>query len=380
MRVLILCYEYPPLGGGGAKVVAGLARQLVIDGHEVDILTSGWQELPHQEVVNGAQVFRIGTLRTRADRCNPVELGSYLIVARWFLRRLMKSRTYDVCNCHFIFPDGVLTPMLKACWSLPVVLTAHGSDVPGYNPDRFRLLHWLLSPLWRRVVKQADGIICPSPTLERLIRSQVSGVRTRIIPNGFDPTRFDPTREHEKRIVVVSRLFKRKGIHYLIDAFAGLETEFELHIVGDGPYRQALEELAQKNNNRVQFWGWLDNSDVQLKRLYETASIFVLPSEAENFPVCLLEAMASGLAIITTRGTGCQDVVGDTAVLVDHGDVVGLRAALQRLINYGTLRRRLGREARRRMEQNFAWSHVSQRYLDAFVSVSPADRQIKRTS
>lgn len=374
MRILILCYEFPPLGGGGGKVVAGLARQLVIDGHEVDILTSAWDNLPRQEVIDGISVFRVKTLRTRADRSNPLELAWYLVAALPSLHRLLKHRRYDVCNCHFIFPDGLLTPMLKIWWSLPVVLTAHGSDVPNYNPERFRLLHWLLSPLWRRVVKQAGMISCPSPTLERLILSQISDIRTRVIPNGFDPDRFDPTLERKNRIVVVSRLFKRKGIQHVIEAFTSLKTQYELHIVGDGPYRPELEVMARQSVNRVRFWGWLDNADPQLKRLYEVAAIFVLPSQAENFPVSLLEAMASGLAIITTRGTGCQDVVGDAALLVDHGDVTALQIALQRLVKDQALQRRLGRKARIRIEHNFAWPLVSQQYADAFANAAAAAR------
>jgi glycosyltransferase involved in cell wall biosynthesis len=313
LKILILCYEFPPLGGGGARVVDGLARQLVASGHEVDILTSGRKGLQRQEIVGGATVHRVRTLRVRADRSNPLELLFYCIAAVPTLRRLLANRQYDVCNCHFIFPDGLLSLILGIARRLPVLITAHGSDVPGYNPHRFRFLHLILLPLWKHVVRRAGAIICPSPTLRQLVLERCPQARTLVIPNGFDPARFDPSGRRENRILVVCRLFRRKGIQHLIEAFATLETEYELHIVGDGPDRSMLEKLARETTNTIRFWGWLDNSDPQLTRLCETSAIFALPSEAENFPVCLLEAMASGLAIITTQNTGRADVVGETA-------------------------------------------------------------------
>ncbi|SLN61836.1 glycosyltransferase family 4 protein [Oceanibacterium hippocampi] len=371
MRVLILCYEFPPLGGGGAKVVAGLSRQLVLDGHEVDILTSGWKDLPPKETIAGAIVHRVRTIRGRADRTSPLELAAYAISVIPTLRRLLRERSYDVCNCHFIFPDGVLIPLMKRWSDIPIVLTAHGSDVPGYNPERFRLLHAVLAPLWNWVVDRADLIVCPSPTLRRLIVSRRPKARTVIIPNGFDPARFKPSSERVPRILAVSRLFRRKGIQDLIEAFAGLDTPYELDIVGDGPNRQALEKQARASKAPIRFRGWLDNDSPDLKALFETSSVFALPSTAENFPVSLLEAMASGTAIVTTKGTGCADVTGDTALLVEPGDVDGLRAALVRLTTDKALRARLGEAGRLRLQQNFTWSHVAVQYVDAFRRASP---------
>lgn len=370
MRVLIICYEFPPLGGGGARVVAGFARQLVNDGHEVDILTSGWKNLPARTMVDGATLHRIWTLRTRADRSSVLELSVYIAAMLPALRQLLKTRPYDVCNCHFVYPDGLLTPALKFWSNIPVVITAHGSDVPGYNPERFRLLHRLLVPLWRRIVNTADLIVCPSPTLHDLVRAQNPSTPTVVIPNGFNPGRFKPQPVRAQRILVVTRLFARKGIQHLIRAFAGLNSEYELLIVGDGPRRAELEALARDLDPRIQFTGWLDNDSTELKSLYESAAIFILPSEAENFPVSLLEAMAGGAAIITTRGTGCQDVVGDTALLVEAGDVAGLRNALQRLTTDEALRTQLAQAGRKRMESEFAWPRISQCYMDAFTDLA----------
>jgi glycosyltransferase involved in cell wall biosynthesis len=104
--------------------------------------------------------------------------------------------------------------------------------------------------------------------------------------------------------------------------------------------------------------------------LFETSSIFVLPSYAENFPLVLLEAMAAGAAIVTTDQTGCREVVGDAALLVRAGDEQAIRAAFERLGSDADLRERLGREARNRIDKLFSWPAVAGQYVDVFESLS----------
>ena len=163
MRILTLSYEYPPLGGGGARVVDGLARQFAKLGHEVDIVTMGFRGLSDSERLDGFNIYRLASGRKRADICHTHEMIPYLLSALPRLRRLIAAKKYDINHTHFIFPDGVLAWLLCHFTGLPYVITAHGSDVPGFNQDRFQLQHALLSPLWRRVVKNAECVIFPSP-------------------------------------------------------------------------------------------------------------------------------------------------------------------------------------------------------------------------
>ena len=69
---------------------------------------------------------------------------------------------YDLCNAHFIFPTGPISYALRRLRELPYVLTARGSDVPGHNPNRFRLDHQLLRPVWRGLVRDADAVVAVS--------------------------------------------------------------------------------------------------------------------------------------------------------------------------------------------------------------------------
>jgi glycosyltransferase involved in cell wall biosynthesis len=131
----------------------------------------------------------------------------------------------------------------------------------------------------------------------------------------------------------------------------------------------ALKDLAEQLKLSVTFHGWLDNNSDELKSLFETSAIFALPSHAENFPLVLLEAMAAGMAIVTTDQTGCREVVGDAALLVPPGDHRAIRGALQRLAGDTGLRAQLGRKARARIEGLFSWPSVAQQYMSLFENL-----------
>jgi glycosyltransferase involved in cell wall biosynthesis len=194
--------------------------------------------------------------------------------------------------------------------------------------------------------------------------------QTTAIPNGFDPAKFTASKPRRKSILVVTRMLERKGVQDVLRALAGTDLGYEVNVVGTGPYLKTLTHMADKLGVDVNFRGWLDNDSDDLKDLFETSSIFVLPSYAENFPLVLLEAMAAGAAIVTTDQTGCREVVGDAALLVRAGDEQAIRAAFERLGSDADLRERLGREARNRIDKLFSWPAVAGQYVDVFESLS----------
>ncbi len=369
MRILTVSYEFPPLGGGGARVVYGVARELTRRGHEVDVVTMGYPGLPAEEVVDGVRVRRVGQPRKRPDVCHTREMIRHHLKAIPELLDRIRQGRYDVNHTHFIFPDGVASAVARWRTGLPFVVTAHGSDVPGYNPDRFQFQHRLLSPVWRRVTASADAIVCPSRHLETLVRRQRAGASTLVVPNGIDTDRFTPRQQPGgRRVLVVTRMFPRKGVQYLLRALEAFDLRARVDIVGDGPYLDELRELASRLRVDVRFRGWLDNDSPELRRLFERANIFVFTSHSENFPINLLEAMVAGCAIVTSDTSGCAEVVGDAAVLVTPGDVVQLGRALERLLEDPEECRKLGAVARDRVVSRFSWPAVGARYEEVLAA------------
>lgn len=357
----MLNYEYPPLGGGASPVTRSLAEELVKLGHGVDVVTMGFKGLKQKEEVNGVTIYRVPSIRKEQGVCQTHEMLSYCISASRLLPELLKENKYDINHTHFIIPTGIVSYLNKR--KIPYIVTCHGSDVPNYNPDRFGLQHKLLKPFWTKIVKDAKCITSPTEYLKNLILEGYHHDDIKVIPNGIDLEDLDPKKK-EKKILVVSRLFERKGIQYVIDAVKDIK-EYELVICGDGPYRKQLEEQISKLDvSNIHLLGYV--SDERLKYEYETSSIFVLPSSAENFPVVLLEAMASGCAIVTTSTTGCPEVVGDAALFVRPKSSEDIRNAMVKLIEDDELRSKLGFKARKRVEENFTWKKIAQDYVKAY--------------
>ena len=186
MKILVLNYEYPPIGGGASPVAADLSRHLAVRGHEVCVVTMAYKDLPKHEIVDGVEVHRVKCLRTKAFVCYPWEQMTYLIAARLFLRKHLKTHAYDVVHSHFIFPTGLLGVWLKKRYGLPFVSTAHGSDVEGYNQNRFRFLHKMLRKPWKKICAEASCVTAPSPFLQELIWKADQTVRCEIVPNGIN--------------------------------------------------------------------------------------------------------------------------------------------------------------------------------------------------
>jgi len=380
VRILTLSYEFPPLGGGGSKVVYGLSTEFVRMGHDVDIVTMAYKGLQRYEEIDGMRVHRVPCLRGAVDVCHPHEMASYMVRALPLAKKLGKEGRYDLMHCHFILPDGLVALFIRRYLGIPLVVTAHGSDVPGYNPDRFKLLHKLIAPAWRAAARSIDMIASPSQYLEKLILEHEPAARTVTIPNGFNLDKFESTKPRKKSILVVTRMLERKGVQDVLRALAGTDLGFEVNIVGTGPYLDALVTLSKQLQVDVRFHGWLDNDSEELKSLFETAAVFVFPSHAENFPLVLLEAMAAGAAIVTTNQNGCREVVGEAAILVPPGDEQAIRNALQNLASDEDLRVRLGKTARERLDRFFSWPAVANQYMDVFEKQVSAGNQSRSKS
>ena len=378
MRILTLSYEFPPIGGGGAGVVRGLAAELVKQGHTVDVVTMGFRGMPAREIVDGIRVRRVECGRKLESKCTAREALRYVVRARPVVRAMLRENRYDFAHVHFIFPDGLVARTEVAPRGIPFIITAHGSDVPGYNPKLFfRLVHPFLSLPWRWVTRRAAEIVSPSRTLATLIEKVGPGVPVRVIPNGIDENRFRPATKRDE-ILVATRLVQRKGVQYLLHALSGGQVAWPVTVVGSGEYGPELVALNQSLGSPATMAGWLPNDSADFKALLERAAIYVLPSDFENFPVSLLEAMSAGCAIVTTSGHGCEEVVGDAALLVTPGSsdrercIRELREGLRSLTTDRERAAELAARARRRLDDNFAWNAVARRYVELYLRHSIA--------
>jgi len=312
-KLLVLNYEFPPLGGGASPVSFELAEELSKNGFDIDVVTMGFRGLSEYEEINkNLRVHRVKCLRSKKEVCHPWEQSTYLASGYKKCRELIKKNEYKLCHCHFIIPTGLLALRLKKEFGLDYVVTSHGSDVLGYNP-RFKLLYPILKGRWMEVLRNAINVTTPSEYL----KAQISGIYPEIgkkivvVPNGIKEGKFTPL-EKQKYILLVSRLTKNKGLQDFIEAIKDFDLGgWAVKIVGEGPYRTQLEKMvtAFGLEKEVTFLGWIDNKNNKLKELYGHAAIFVLPSHFENANVTLLEALQSGCKVIASDVGGNPETI-----------------------------------------------------------------------
>jgi len=362
MRILTLNYEFPPLGGGAAPVTEELVHHLSAQGHSVDVVTMDYGDLPRTEDRGAATVYRVPSIRRSKSSSGPHEMLSYLPGGFLKARELLAQRDHDVVHSHFIVPTGTIAYALNELYDVPYHVTAHGSDVPGYNPDRFETLHRVIGPVWKRVSRNAETVVVPSEHLETMITSVDDRVPTEVVPNGFDYAQFDHERARTERILVTSRLFERKGVQHFLRALSAVETDWDVVVTGEGPYRDRLEALAADLDVDVSFPGWVSRD--RLRDLLETSEVYVFPSSHENCPVALQEAMAAGCAVLASKHGGTGELVGDAGLVVDPTDVEAFAAELRRLLSDPALRDELRSRARERVTSEYDWAEIGSQYAD----------------
>lgn len=360
LRILVLNHEFPPVGGGASPVAFELCKELVKMGHEVDVVTMRYKKLARFEVKAGINIYRTCALRKSADICRTHELATYFPGAVLKTLSLAKQKKYDVIHCHFIVPGAPLAWLVSKVRKIPFLITCHGTDVPGHNPERFKFVHKMIGPVWRKLASSAL-LVTPSGFLRRLVIENCPKANVKVIPNGINLGNFQPVPK-TKSILMCSRILGFKGFQYAIQAVKDMETDWQLNIIGEGPYLPELKKIAEGSKVKINFLGWLDKSDERFYKLFNESSIFVFPSEAENFPTVLLEAMAAGMAIITSNAGGCPEVVGDAALLVSPQDIDAIKTHLINLMQSEDILKRMQQKSLNQVKQ-FTWDNIASQYL-----------------
>jgi glycosyltransferase involved in cell wall biosynthesis len=407
MRILMINYEFPPIGGGGGNVTYYISKNLARGGHDVHIITSRFRGLPGYERVEwdksipyGFEVHRVPVLRKSPDVCGVHEMLTFVVSASIYGLWLAKKFRPDIIHVFFGIPSGPIAYLLKKVYSFPYVVFLGGRDVPRLHPDPpfYRLIYGILSPAIRSIWGNAKAVVACSSGLRELALKWLSGSpRTRgfalpvacanrdtrapeirVIPDGVDLSRFRPIEKNSNpdakvKILTIGRLIPRKGFDRLIrslpEVIKMVKKDFCVEIVGDGPLRAELVQLAEEFQvaQKVTFAGTVPYE--QLAEKYQQADIFVLSSLAEGMPLAVLEAMASGLPIIASGVQGIEDLVeeGVNGYLFAPSDHRSLCRYLATVINDDAIRLRMGRESTR-IARKYDWVNIVEQYLCIYES------------
>ncbi len=377
MRLLIVNYEYPPVGGGASNASGFLARTLVARGHRVSVVTSAFRQHRGLAVEDGVTVHRIPALRRRIDRAGRGQMLCFAASALARAPGIVRRDGVEGVIAYFTLPSGLVAYRLKARFNLPYLVSLRGGDVPGLVPELDRT-HRTVRWLRRRILGSARAIVANSPGLAEL-SARTDPFRVAVVPNGVDSELFRPPAAGIPadpgapfRILFAGRLREQKNLGLLLDELARLRREgvggFRLDVAGDGPLAAALRGRAERLDlgDRVVWHGWVGKPE--LVALYRSADCFVNPSLYEGLPNTVLEAMACGLPVVASRVAGNDALVvdGETGLLFDLGEPRQLGAALTSLFGDRAAARRMGAAGRARAVERFSWSSTAAAFLRLF--------------
>ena len=361
MKIGILSQSYYPRYGGVTEHVHHTALELRRRGHDVRIITSRFRS---GETNHAAFVERVGYNILIPFNRAFVDL-TVGVALRRRLRQLLREHEFDVLHIHC--PTSPTLPILAIqTASCPQVGTFHTTAGRSFLQNTFQ-------PYLSRVVERLDARIAVSQTAADSARLYYPG-EYHIIPNGVDVERFHPgvrpfeewREEGRVNLLFVGRLDPRKGVHVLLAAMQEVVQRTggraRLLVVGDSYLRPKLEaSVPAAARDHVRFLGHVSSHD--LPRWYATADVFVSPASGnESFGIVLLEAMASGRAVVASDIPGYRSVVIPevNGVGVPPGDAERLAAALAELVSDPERRRLLATRGRQRALE-FAWPRVTQR-------------------
>jgi len=349
MRILVVNYEYPPLGGGGGVLTRTLVSELARR-HEVTVLTTRGDGQHAESYDDGAHIVRVPVVGRRAlAKASVPSMLSFVPAARRRGAALFERSPPDVVHTFFAVPSGPAGAWLARKTGAAHVVTVIGADIHdpsrAVSPDRFPPLRRAVT----NVVTGADAVTAISRDIAQRAKALTRRTDIEVVSCAVPaPVLPKPDRgalgwpKDEFVVLTIARLVARKGLDTLIRGVGRAGAPVTLEIVGDGPLRRSLEQLAETEApGRVRFAGPVDATGKNLRLV--SADAFALVSLHEGFGLVYLEAMHAGIPVLAGDAGGQTDFLhdGDDALMVAPGDVVAIAAALRRLADDRALRRRL---------------------------------------
>lgn len=381
-RILLINHEYPPLGGSAGNATRHIAKALARLGHKPFVLTAASSGLRINEEDDGVTIRRIPTWYSAGVNADDKPSGAaqgtaFLFAALRAAPRLAREWKIDIALCFFGLPGGPLGLLLKRRLGIPYIIALQGGDVPAPEIAQQgayrRMVSRGLNYLWR----QAGAVIAHSDRLAEEARAHDLQTPIAVIPYGADTHGITPKEDYAPQgdvsLLYVGRLAEQRGFDVLLPALAMLSSalKWKLTLAGDGPDWPNVAASAARLAliDRIDLRGWQGWS--VLPELYRSADVFVLPSYDEGMPAALLEAMATGLPVVSTHVAGRGEAVlhEKTGLLVPPQNTEALADALTQMIADPSRWETFGRAGRARVEFYYSWTKVAEQWVETMERV-----------
>lgn len=383
LKIILVSYEFPPLGGGVATAVKSLVDSFPDHNIRIDIVTSSATNKWKTSFYSDTAIIHhvpIGNKSKSYQNQTPLNMILFTIFSTVQIFKLLRKNDYDLI--HFFGYPGAW-PGLLFRNKTPYIISLRGVDVPGYN-QKFGLWYRLYKPLTMLSWKYASHIVSNSKWLEHLAHQNLTNIdssKWSIIPNGVDTDKFKPVPDKEKldhfSVTAGGTLLNPKKDHkHLITGFAKLRkrhNDARLLLFGEGELLKELIDLVDQLGikDAVEFRGRVDTDTLatQLPKCH----VFCLPSLAEGMSNAALEALASGLPLIMTPVGAANEMIieGENGYIVPVKDSNSIYQALKKIYNDADLRKKMGDKSRE-IAQGFNPSSTAKAYAKLYSKVTQA--------
>jgi glycosyltransferase involved in cell wall biosynthesis len=363
LKILQVTPGYYPVIGGVERHVEALSERLAMRGHDVTVATMtprGVQTAPAEETRNYVSIRRFRAVGIGDAYRLPLGLARFLSVNR---------NRWDVVHVHNY--HAALIPLVPLAGVRPFVVTTHLNDTP--HSAVAGLLHVPYGVVGRWGVRQADAVICVTSAEAERVSEQLGALRARtiVIPNGVSQALVaagsDVAGDRDPYLLLaVGRLQAYKRVEDALRALALLEEPYRLAIIGNGPQRPQLEQMAATLGvaSRVQFVGRAGDED--LVGWYRRAGFVLNLSEAEAFGMTVLEGVAAGCEAVCSNIPAFHDLASQ---FPDHVTVVTGRRDPESVAAAVRLAARRTTSAPADVNA-FTWDAVTERVLDVYRDVA----------
>lgn len=377
MKILLLNYEYPPLGGGAGIVSQHLANEFIAKDYHVTILTTWFTGEPEYYSENNLTVIRLKSRRKHTYVSSPYEMYSWMSCAIKYFKDHSSDFKFDVCLANFTLPGGAVASYLKKKLNLPYIILSHGHDIPWFSPKQMFFWHLLCYPFIRYLMLESDFNILLTNQLkdnaDKFIGSS-NASKNIVIPNGMLPMNSRRGFDSNDKIIqalFVGRLVEQKDPITVIKAFEFLQKNdipIHLKIIGDGTLKLEMEEYIMKNQlKNIEVLGKISQSSVMEE--YEKAHILIAPSREEAMSLSVLEAISSCLYVFATRVSGNKEMIVEdvNGTFVEYGNIQDIAVKITSFYHDKFLRNYQYPELMMDyILQSYSWKTTAAKYIELF--------------
>lgn len=378
MNILVINYEYPPIGGGGGVICKDISEELAELNNQVTVVTSLYKGLPEKEYINGVEIIRVPVLfRGKQNVASLPSMLSYVPSCITKVNKILKTRKFDVINTHFAIPSGPAGQYISNKHKIPNVLSIHGGDI--FDPSKSLSPHKTpgLKQTVKRILNTANCIIAQSSdTKSNAENFYGTKKEIKIIPLGIKPNLYKKISRKELKLpeskylfITIGRLIKRKNLPELLEIFRKINMDFpsELLIIGDGPERDTIIKKAQELNisDSVRLLGRV--TEEQKFQYLSASDIYLSTAMHEGFGIVFLEAMECGLPVICYNRGGQVDFLSShkTGFLIQLGNTQEFIEKLKYLLTNPQIEDEI-KIFNRKYVSEFYIKNIAKKYLSVF--------------